>query len=90
MLIKGWGDLSGDDREANTRQHPDPEWMQKVFAIQEASALEMKQEEERSSFRVARLVQGHVAKRRKMDTVIVPEVHTYRAVEVRILYPCCR
>jgi hypothetical protein len=56
--------------------------MQKVYAIQEASASMAKRDEDRSSFRVARMVHGHIAKRRRMDVVIVPEVHTFRAVEV--------
>lgn len=79
------------DAGANSAQHPDPEWMQKVFAIQEASASLEKLEEERSSFRVARMVQGHVAKRRRTEVVVVPEVHTYRAVEVSRGTPtdCC-
>ena len=60
-------------------QHPNPEWMQTVLAIQE-SYSGTTDTVGKSSFKVVGQADGH--KRRKMERV-VPEVHTFGATEVR-------
>jgi len=61
------------------KQHPNPEWMQTVLAIQE-SYSGTTDTADKSSFKVVGQADGH--KRRKMERV-VPEVRTFGATEVR-------
>ncbi|KAL7276680.1 hypothetical protein RUND412_000340 [Rhizina undulata] len=67
--------------KAGLFSHPNPEWLQKVLAIQEASAANSQDAFEKSSFRVIRKVGGRGSKRVKTGHVALPAVHTYRAVE---------
>jgi hypothetical protein len=60
--------------------------MQKVLAIQEASAANNPYLQGKSSFKVVRQVGGQSSKRRKTERVVVPEVHTFGATEVRFFH----
>jgi centromere protein I len=61
--------------------HPDPDWMQKLLSIQEASASLDPLNESRSTFKIVRKVSSQSSKRRKTERVVVPEVHTFGAIE---------
>ncbi|CCX06676.1 Similar to Centromere protein I; acc. no. Q8AYS7 [Pyronema omphalodes CBS 100304] len=61
--------------------HPDPDWMQKLLSIQEASASLNPLNETRPNFKIVRKVGSQSSKRRKTERVVVPEVHTFGAIE---------
>ncbi|KAF8248769.1 Mis6-domain-containing protein [Wilcoxina mikolae CBS 423.85] len=70
--------------KASIFSHPNPEWMQKVLAIQEANAANNSNSQGKSSFKVVRQVGGQSSKRRKTERVVVPEVYTFGATETSV------
>lgn len=72
--LDGWGGVL-----TISVQHPSPEWLHTVLSIQEAEAASNL---EKSAFKVVRQVGGQSSKRRKTERVVVPQVHTFGAVEV--------
>ncbi|CUS11905.1 unnamed protein product [Tuber aestivum] len=67
---------------AGVFSHPNIEWMQKLLLIQESSADDYSgPSDSQSSFRIVRKIGGQAMKRQKTNHIVIPEVHTFRAVE---------
>ncbi|KAF8471911.1 centromere protein I [Kalaharituber pfeilii] len=70
--------------KAGLFSHPNPEWIERLLAIQEANALNSSAASAKFSFQVVRKYGGQGNKRRKTGHLTVPEVRTYRAVETSV------
>ncbi|KAI5803123.1 Mis6-domain-containing protein [Geopyxis carbonaria] len=70
--------------KAGVLSHPDPEWMQKLLAIQESNAPNEPNNVEKKAFKVSRRTGGQVLKKRKTADLFVPEVYTFGAVETSV------
>ncbi|PWW80391.1 Mis6-domain-containing protein [Tuber magnatum] len=64
--------------------HPNIEWKQKLFLIQESNADDYSGPSDSQSFRIVRKVGGQAMKRQKTNHIVIPEVHTFRAVEASV------
>ncbi|TGZ84040.1 Mis6-domain-containing protein [Ascodesmis nigricans] len=61
--------------------HPDPEWIQNVFTIQQSHAALDLQQPGKSAFKVDTTTEGQASKRRRIELAVIPRVSTYQAVE---------
>ncbi|RPB05832.1 Mis6-domain-containing protein [Choiromyces venosus 120613-1] len=70
---------------AGVFSHPNIEWMQRLLLIQESNADDCSgPSDSRSSFRIVRKIGGQGMKRQKTNHIVIPEVHTFRAIEASV------